>query len=75
MYIYVLCLSFCINNPPFSLCLYRQEELRYQSEVRDEMSQLENTLVSVKRDYEVLKIDHDQMMASNEQAAPLARCL
>ena len=51
----------------------RQEELRYQTEVRDEMSQLETALASVKRDYELLKIDHEQTLASNEQAAPIAK--
>ncbi len=60
-------------NHVFYLCVFRQEELRYQSEVRDEMSQLENSLALVKRDYELLKIDYDQNIASNEQAAPRAK--
>ncbi len=37
------------------------------------MSQLENLLATVKRDYELLKIDHEQTIASNEQAAPIAK--
>ena len=51
----------------------RQEELKYQGEVRDEMASLETSLAQVKRDYEILKIEHEQTMAANEQAAPIAR--
>ena len=51
----------------------RQEELKYQGEVRDEMATLETSLAQVKRDYEILKIEHEQTMAANEQAAPIAK--
>ena len=67
------CILLFIDNFVLFLLFTRQEELRYQSEVRDEMSQLENLLATVKRDYELLKIDHEQTIASNEQAAPIAK--
>ena len=37
------------------------------------MSQLETSLAAVQRDYELLKIEHEQAMAANEQAAPIAK--
>ena len=51
----------------------RGEELKYQMEVREEMNQLETALFSAKRDYELLRIDFERTMASNEQAAPIAK--
>ena len=37
------------------------------------MSQLETTIASTKRDYELLKIDYERTLAANEQAAPIAK--
>lgn len=37
------------------------------------MVALETSLAQVKRDYEILKIEHEQAMAANEQAAPIAK--
>ena len=51
----------------------RQEELQYQVEIREEMSALESSLATTKRDYELLKIEHEQKVAANEQAAPIAK--
>lgn len=52
---------------------FRQEELNYQSEVRDEMSRLETSLATAQRDHELLKIEYEQTVAANEQAAPVAK--
>uniref|UniRef100_A0A1X7SKD9 E3 ubiquitin protein ligase n=1 Tax=Amphimedon queenslandica TaxID=400682 RepID=A0A1X7SKD9_AMPQE len=56
---------------PMGFCL--QEELNYQSEVRDEMSRIETSLATVQHDYELLKIEHEQTIAANDQAAPIAK--
>lgn len=47
--------------------------MNYQSEVRDEMSRLETSLATVQHDYELLKIEHEQTLAANDQAAPIAK--
>ena len=52
---------------------YRGEETKYQVEVREEMGQLEAALLTTKRDYELLRIEFERTVASNEQAAPIAR--
>jgi E3 ubiquitin-protein ligase BRE1 len=51
----------------------RQEELSYQSEVRNEMSRLENSLSATQRDYELLKVEYEKTITANEQAAPIAK--
>ena len=51
----------------------RAEEVKYEGEVREEMAQLEALLAAAKRDYELLRIEFEKRMASNEQAAPLAK--
>ena len=51
----------------------RGEETKYQVEVREEMGQLEAALLTTKRDYELLRIEFERTVASNEQAAPIAR--
>ena len=51
----------------------RVEELKYEAEVREEMGQLEAMLASAKRDHELLRIEFEKRMASNEQAAPIAK--
>ena len=53
--------------------LSRGEENKYQLEVREEMGQLENALLATKRDYELLRIEFERTIASNEQAAPIAK--
>ena len=53
--------------------LVRGEENKYQLEVREEMGQLENALLSAKRDCELLRIEFERTIASNEQAAPIAK--
>ena len=56
------------------LCVYcRTEEGKYSKEVREEMSRLEVMLAATKRDCELLRVEYDKMMASNEQAAPIAK--
>jgi len=35
---------------------FRNEELKYQAVVRDEMTQLETALVTTQREYEILKV-------------------
>ena len=47
--------------------------MKYQVEVREEMAQLETALASTKRDYEMLRIEFEKTVASNEQAAPIAK--
>ena len=37
------------------------------------MAQLETALASTKRDYEMLRIEFEKTVASNEQAAPIAK--
>ena len=37
------------------------------------MAQLETALASTKRDYELLRIEFEKTVASNEQAAPIAK--
>lgn len=51
----------------------RAEEGKYSREVREEMNRLEMMLSATKRDYEFLKLEHEKMIASNEQAAPIAK--
>ena len=54
-------------------CLPRQEELKYQAEVREEMAQMELSLAREKRAYEMLRVEHERMLASNELAAPIVK--
>ena len=56
-----------------AIVLPRAEEVKYENDVREEMAQLETLLATSKRDYELLRIEFEKRMASNEQAAPLAR--
>ena len=42
-------------------------------EVREEMTVLESALAAVKRDYEVLRMEYERTVASNEQAGPIAK--
>ncbi len=44
-------------------------------EVRDEMDRLESALASVKQDYEMLRIEFERVMAMNDQAAPVVKCV
>ena len=37
------------------------------------MSRLETSLATVQHDYELLKIEHEQTLAANDQAAPIAK--
>ncbi len=53
--------------------LCRAEEVKYQLEVREEMTVLESALAAVKRDYEVLRMEYERTVASNEQAGPVAK--
>ena len=48
----------------------RGEENKDQLE---EMRQLGNALLATKRDYELLRIEFERAVASNEQAAPIAK--
>ena len=57
----------------FSSFCFRGEENKYQLEVREEMGQLETALLATKRDYELLRIEFERTVASNEQAAPIAK--
>lgn len=47
--------------------------MKYQLEVREEMVVLEGALSALKRDYEVLRIEFERTLASNEQAGPIAK--
>ena len=47
--------------------------MKYQMEVREEMAGLEGALAALKRDYELLRIEFERMVASNEQAGPIAK--
>ena len=47
--------------------------MKYESEVREEMGQLETLLAASKRDYELLRIEFERKAAADEQAAPLAK--
>ncbi len=51
----------------------RQEELKYQLEVRDGMEHLQSALAAVKQEYEVLRIEFERTVASNDQAAPIVK--
>lgn len=51
----------------------RAEEAKYTKEAREEMSRLEVLLAASKRDYELLRVEHEKTLASNEQAAPIAK--
>ena len=42
-------------------------------EVREEMTLLENALSAVQHEYQVLRMDFERTVASNEQAAPIAK--
>lgn len=47
--------------------------MKYQQEVREEMAALENAFAAVKHDYSLLRIEFERTVASNEQAAPIAK--
>ena len=69
LYIHVRVIHACVCT----CVLYRQEETKYQMEVRGEMVAMETTLAAAKRDYQLLRIDYEKTLASNEQAAPIAK--
>lgn len=60
-----------VSTMPWCWC--RAEEVKYQVEVREEMAGLEGALATVKRDYELLRMEYERMLASNEQAGPVAK--
>lgn len=62
-----------LNSCPLPWPTSRVEELKYEAEVREEMGQLEGMLATAKRDHELLRIEFEKRMASNEQAAPIAK--
>jgi len=43
------------------------DELETQKRLRTEMIQMEDTLSQVRREYDVLRIEFEQMLAANEQ--------
>lgn len=51
----------------------REEELKYQLEVSEEMAQLQRALEASKREGELLRVEFERTLASNEQAAPIAK--
>ena len=63
---------YCSMYVCMCVCLHRSEEVKYQVEVREEMAGLEGTLAVVKRDYELLRMEYERVLASNEQAGPIA---
>ena len=68
----VLCVcAWAASLTPPHCC--RSEELKYDQEVREELSHLEAALASVKHDYEILRVEFEKTLASNEQAAPIAK--
>ena len=51
----------------------RGAEIKYQQEVREEMAALETALAAAKHDYSLLRMEFERTVASNEQAAPIAK--
>jgi E3 ubiquitin-protein ligase BRE1 len=49
------------------------EELSMQRRLRTEVIQLEDNLAQVRREHEMLKLEYEQMVAANEQTAPINR--
>ena len=47
------------------------EELETQKRLRTEMIQMEDTLSQVRREYDLLRIEFEQMLAANEQTGKL----
>ena len=48
-----------------------EDEELAQRELRNEMLEQENSLETVRRDYEMLRLEFDQNLANNEQSGPL----
>jgi len=49
------------------------EELSMQKRLRTEVIQLEDNLAQVRREYEMLRLEFEQVIAANEQTAPMTR--
>ncbi|XP_070571727.1 E3 ubiquitin-protein ligase BRE1A-like [Ptychodera flava] len=49
------------------------DELSCQKKLRTEVIQLEDTLAQVRKEYEMLRIEFEQTLATNEQAGPINR--
>lgn len=49
------------------------EELSMQRRLRTEVIQLEDNLAQVRREYELLRLESEQMVAANEQTGPINR--
>lgn len=49
------------------------DELAVQKQLREEMMRLEEVNSGLKRTYDMLRIDHEQTQAANEQAGPINR--
>ncbi|KAI1289781.1 E3 ubiquitin-protein ligase Bre1 [Halotydeus destructor] len=49
------------------------EELNMQKRLRTEVIQLEDNLAQVRREYEMLRLEFEQMLAANEQTGPINR--
>jgi len=47
------------------------ENHKYQSEVREEVVQLEEALSSMRRQYDLVRMEFEKNLASNEQAVPI----
>jgi len=62
-----LSLRFCQNDGCGWCLLVQLEELETQKRLRTEMIQMEDTLSQVRREYDLLRIEFEQMLAANEQ--------
>lgn len=53
--------------------LMESEELAMQKKLRNECMQLDDSLLQVKKEYEMLRIEFEQTLAANEQTGPINR--
>ena len=47
------------------------EHRKYQSEVREEVVQLEEALSGMRRQYDLVRMEFEKSLASSEQAVPI----
>jgi len=47
------------------------EHHKYQSEVKEEVVQLEESLSAMRRQYDLVRMEFEKNLASNEQAVPI----
>ena len=58
-------------NIPLQVEEIMAEHRKYQSEVREEIVQLEEALSGMRRQYDLVRMEFEKSLASSEQAVPI----